>query len=633
MNHYVETSRRDIMSQYFEMVPPVSISGIQLSAPTSQTNFETLKWSGQNSSGLGSLLKKKQKKSVYSEKVSHLPIEVKVRITNNLNQHDLVKLASVSKYFYDAAMFSLYETVVVDSSFSILNDTLGISKVEKCTYIKTKYNLKKFMRVLSQDSIKTAYPLGILVKSLKIIRLPDGVSNIEIAEFVHKSIRSLSRLSCLYWESGSRKLPPDTLEYLPNKKELVSLAVNLDLSKYEGNSMRFPQLEKFSIAPFVNSENLTNFMSQISKEYVAYNIKVLQLKRQLPTMRQISKNMNQGQSLIVTNFMIENQLRSPDSDESDKFLNHALLDCHFWGFLDPFLETNQIFTSLRVLDVDGINFLSTDSHKVLSAIDLSQLETLSLNNVNEMQWLNAVDFLVTDFTSLVLQEFHPPFLLMIAPHLKLLKRVRLNYREPCRDSIPRFLSTLADAGVSLEEIDITIHWSKEKLATVTDWHTLMQNYARSICKHKNTLSKLSLDAQEDLSYYRLPISLPENILFMLTDCIYLKSLRINGDSLQPNGIYLLNKFPSLTYLCLHGKKSGGPPHMGLQTVHDGIMDDWYRVIHVATNLSHLNKNLQFIMIDKCLFHRNQPGHLVPHPDTLDAWFFDQTRVIVSDGDF
>lgn len=639
---YAHLSRRDIMARYFNLSAPVGHAGVPLPKHVIAKHDDSNVADDNYTSAVNNTTKNDE--FILSEKILNLPIEIKVKITNNLSQYDLVNLASVSKSFYDAAMFSLYENIVVDTSYSILNDSLRTDKNQRCTYIKTKYNLKKFMKSLSQDEIQTAFPLGILVKSLKIYSLPDGVSNMEIVNFVHRSINSLTRLSCLYWESGSRKLPLDTLQYLPNKKELTSLAINLDLSKCTEADIHFPQLERLSVVPFNNSDTLCKFMQQISIETIADRIKVLQLKRQLPSMKQITRNnLNLGQSLIVTKYMVENNLARPDSVETDKSINQSMIDFQFWSFLDPILASatnttstataNAPFRQLKVLDIDSVNLLASDAGKVVRAFNLETLSTLSLNNVSEIQWLPEIDFQLTDFTSAAVEHFHEGLLLTIAPHLKQLKSLRLCYQEANRDSIPHFLNLLAKNGVFLEQIDIKITWDDSKLVTVLSWEQLMQSCTKSICKHKSKLKKLSLVTQEPLRYCEVPKEIPIDSVLRLTECKNLESLRINGDSLQPTGIHILHRFPKLRFLSLRGKRSGGPPHMGLQMAHNGIMDDWYRVMHVAITLAQANKQLQFVKIDKCLFECGKSGNAIPRPDVLNNWFSKQTRVLVTEDEF
>ncbi|CDO94709.1 unnamed protein product [Kluyveromyces dobzhanskii CBS 2104] len=636
---YAHLSRRNIMARYFNLSAPVGHAGVPL------LEQATSKGSAQGNAFLCSnstpIAVRENDDYLLSEKILNLPIEIKVKITNNLTQYDLVNLASVSKSFYDAAMFTLYENIVVDASYSVLNDALRTDKHMRCTYIKTNYNLKKFMKSLSEDEMETAFPLGILVKSLKIISLPDGVSNLEIVNFVHRSIGSLTRLSCLYWESGSRKLPLDTLHYLPNKKELTSLAINLDLSKCEETDIHFPRLERLSIVPFNNSETLCKFMEHVSIEKIADRLRVLQLKRQLPSMKQISKsNLNLGQSLIVTKYMVDNNLARPDAVETDKSINQSMVDFQFWSFLDSILASNAAdstpktaFKRLSVLDIDSVNVLANDAEKVVQAFNLATLDTLSLNNVSEIQWLPEIDFQLTDFTSAAVEHFHPGLLLTIAPHLKLLKRLQLSFQEANRFSVPRFLNILANNGVFLEEIDMTISWDDSKLVTVLSWEHLMQSFTESICKHKSKLRKLSLVTQESLRYCEVPKHIPIDSIARLTECENLESLRINGDFLQPTGIHLLNRFPKLRFLSLHGKRSGGPPHMGLLMAHDGIMDNWYRVMHVAITLAQANKKLQFVKIDKCLFECGEGGNAIPRPDVMNNWFSKQTRVLVTEDQF
>lgn len=71
--------------------------------------------------------------------------------------------------------------------------------------------------------------------------------------------------------------------------------------------------------------------------------------------------------------------------------------------------------------------------------------------------------------------------------------------------------------------------------------------------------------------------------------------------------------------------------MGLQVVHDGVLDDWLRVRHVVMEISEQNPTVRFVKIDKCLFElRNGTG--VPR-DGLESWFESKVRVGLGQYDF
>lgn len=625
------------MARYFNLCAPIGHAGVPLPEAFDSHTRSDGKPTFLRSTGTQKPLHTQQRaESNTAQAFLTLPIEIKVRITNILSQYDLLNLASVSKSFYDAAMFSLYENVVIDPSYSYLNDSLKNKPLQRTTFIKTRHNLKEFMSVISQEKQDTPFPLGILVKSLKVVSLPDGVTAHELANFIHKSLPTLTRLDSFYWKDKSRVLPYDTLEHIPNRRNLTSLSVNLDLSKVYGSHHTFPNLLKLSISPFVDSSRLEQFLTKIVfSQNVVSRLTTLQLAREASSLlHKPMGNVNVGQSLVITRYMIDNNLQQPDTSQSDKSINYNNIDCGFWNFLDPVAASGYRFRSLIRLDINSANFLPADSEKVISCIDLQKLEYLSLTNVNEVQIVQDVDYEVHDFTSLALEHLKPSFLTGIVPHFCNLKKLKIDYREAMTDTVPDFIAMLHSvAKVELEELDIVIRWDHTKLATTPDWERTSQRYIKAILKHKRSLKKLSLIAKEESTFYELHKNIPSGTLLQLVECENLQSLRLHGDSLRPSGHMLINKLPHLQFLDLVGKKAGGPPHMGLQVVHDGVLDDWYRVIHVALTLAQGNSSLKFIKIHKCLFECGKSGNVIPRSDGLNCWFEKETRVTLSSEDF
>lgn len=630
-------SRRAIMARYFNLCAPVGHAGVPLPQDLYSGNQNKLCCSADGKAFRDVILTgKKDDQEQASDVILNLPIEIKTLITSHLSQHDLVNLARVSRSFYDAAMFSLYENVVIDSDYSFLNDPLRDTG-EKVTFIKTRYNLKKFMQLIRENS-DTPFPMGMLVRSFKVINLPDGISRNEVRSFIYDSIPNLTRLSSFYWKTNSSVLPLSLLDVLPNKEEITTLAFNVDLGKTTSfTSNAFPSLTKISLAPFVNSQNLSAFFESIllSEGETIEKLETLQLASELPSvLHKPSGNVSSAQCLVITKYMMDNNLQQPNTSESDRFIVYNQIDCGFWSFLNAIAKKGKRFESLKILDIHSANFLSTDSNEVCNIVNLKNLRTLCLSNINEIQFLPDVDYEVHDVSNLALRYMKPSFLEGLLPNLRQLTKLKLDYRESMKDTVCEFIGALqTKANISLRELDIVIHWDDSKEAVWSSWETLAERYIAAILLHKKTLRKLSLIATEDSKFYELHKTIPANMLRSLKDCRHLQSLRLHGESLHPSGHLLLSEFPDLHYLDLVGKEAGGPPHMGLQVVHDGVLDNWYRVIHVAITLAQGNPSLKFVRVDKCLFECGRSGNVSPKLDNLKNWFEKKTRVVVSADDF
>lgn len=159
--------------------------------------------------------------------MSQLPQEIKLQITGRLSQHDLVNVARVWSAFSDAALTSLYAKVTVDPHHSYLGDE-SAAKCDTATYIKTSYNLKRFMRLITRKK-GSEKSVGELVKSFKVVQLPDGMGQSEFRALVCETLPAMSGLTQFYCRSEGMSLPIEVLQRMPNRHELESLAVNVDL--------------------------------------------------------------------------------------------------------------------------------------------------------------------------------------------------------------------------------------------------------------------------------------------------------------------------------------------------------------------------------------------------------------------
>ncbi|SCU86685.1 LAMI_0D03180g1_1 [Lachancea mirantina] len=626
--NYAGISRRDIMARYFNLSAPVGHAGVPLPEscfePASATVEETSEIYDENTDKTGEI-------------ILNLPIELKVKITQKLSQYDLVNLARTSRAFYDAAMISLYENVVVDSNYSYLNDPLSLKG--NFTFIKSKYNLKKFMGLLS-GSVPAPFPMGVLVKSLRILSLPDGVTQHELKTFVYGSLPTMSRLSRFYWDSDCYVLPASVLEIIPSKKEVSALSISLDFSRPEQLKLEpFDNVQKLSLRPFLNFENLGSFAEHIllANRCLIEKLETLQLFREVPSLlHRLGSSVSSSQALIVTQYMMANNVAQPSNAESDRVVQFNQVDVGLWRFLDPIVGKKRRFESLASLEIDSVSLVPEDAQKLRAAVNLENLRHLSLTRVDEIRFLPDVDYEVHDMGQLAIRHPEPGFLAQLSPYLAKLTSLRLDYREPFTDSVGAFIAALESGpdAVTLHELDVTIHWDAAKSGVLSPtWELLAQNYVDAVLRHSNTLTKLSLIGVEDSRFYKRQKPLPANLLTALRLCTSLRSLRIHGQSLHPSGDLLIHDLPTLALLDLVGKEAGGPAHMGLQVIHAGVLDSWYRVIHVAITLAQNNPALRFIRIDKCLFECGKSGNVSPKSDSLLSWFKRHTRVMLSAEDF
>ncbi|SCU88060.1 LADA_0E07932g1_1 [Lachancea dasiensis] len=556
--------------------------------------------------------------------ISNLPTEVKMHIAHKLSQYDLISLAAASSLFQRVASQALYSKIVVDANHSYLQSTSTQRNRERATYIKTRYNFNKLIEVISRPS----NGLGALIKCFEIIRLPDGMHRSEIQNLMCNSLPAMTNLCKIYCGSDAVSIPPRVLQLMPNKREVEALAVNVDLRQSWESIDTFENIQKLSIFPFVDSQRLASFLSKLLTPCVVENLTTLRVGRDCAAVTSRSSR----QSLIVTGYMLNNNLEQPDVVEGDAVIRYNQLDLNFWEFLIPVANSGLKMKSLNSFEISGVSVIPEDSSRMVQGVDLTSIRTLSFLDMQEVQLIPEVDYEVSDFTSLALQHMQASFLGGLAPYLRNLQKLRLDYREPVKDSVHEFLRALKeDAHASLQELDLNIHWDDSKLAMWPNWETLALKYMDSILLHAATLQKLSLVAYHDFRFYSLPKRIPSQALIHLRLCRRLQSLRLHGESLHPMGGELISQMAHLRKLDLVGVASGGAQHMALQVMYAGVLDRWYRVIHVAIALARSNPGLQLIRIDKCLFECLGNGTVGPKTDDED--FDTETRVLMSEKDW
>ncbi len=564
-----------------------------------------------------------------------LPFEIKLKIANELNQYDALNLMKVNKSFFQPAVVRLYHTIVIDPCYSQFNQEIYQAELQEhdqsvnsSTFIKMKYSLKNFLKIISQEipieMCKIGYynsHYGSLINKIQFVELPDGFNSpFDLNFFTFMSVKRLERLSRFYW-SSDEELSFEIVNRLPNKSNLNSLHVSVDFKKVRAGSTEFEafrgfnNLEKLSLEPFLNSFNLFQiFKNLLEGNNDKLNLKVLRLAR-VNSNHNFIKNPSSS-LLVLTSYIIENEPIKLSEYDMNCILNLFIL----------FSAAETRLEDLNVLSLDSIVVSTMDARRLDSVMSLENLKQLELKNITEVQLPEDVHSPLS--MNDLYARLDAGFLKHLGKNLKNLTKLSIDYRESLRDTVPAFIYNLEN----LQELDITIRWNVTKLCSIQSWKHLCFMYIKAILKHSKTLKKLSLDTKEDSVFCDLHKLIFTECLLELGGLTELESLRLHGYSLQPCGPLLASMLKKLKYFELFGSGAGGAPHMGLQVVHDGVLDDWFRVQHVAVAISEQNEHIEFIKIDKCLFEVQKTGKLLPR-DGLEGWFESKVRVILNRVDF
>lgn len=563
--------------------------------------------------------------------IDKLPFEVRFHIANRLSQYDAVSLLRVNKAFFASTVARLYHTVIVNPSFSHFNeevfeqDEATTVDVYTSTFVKLRYSLKHFLKTIGQEipftvgQEATRPHYSTFINELRFVELPDGFyTPFDLNFFTFMSVKKLDHITRFYWES-EKELQLEILSRIPNKHRLMELSLNVDFKRVASPSdftpfREFTNLHVLSIEPFLNAFNLFQiFKNLLEGNNDFLNLRVLRLAR---------FNSNHGflknpatQVLVLTNYIIEHDRIKISEFELNCILNLFIL----------FSAAESQLNELKMLSLDSMVITTADAQRMASFINLKGVEFLELKNISEIQLPEDID------SPLSLNELYTKldtgFLRSFGKHLKGLKKLSIDYRESLRDSIPAFIHSLD----GLEELDVTIRWNVTKLCSVASWKHLCHHYIKAILKHSSTLKKLSLDTKEDSVFSDFHKLIFPECLMELSQMKSLEALRLHGYSLQPCAPALASTLPNLKYFELFGSGAGGAPHMALQVVHDGVLDDWLRVQHVALAISAENRGIRFIKVDKCIFEIKGPGVVVPR-DGLESWFAFKVRVMLNTKD-
>jgi hypothetical protein len=534
----------------------------------------------------------------------------------------------VNRAFFQSTVVRLYHTVIVDPSYSYFNqDVLFDSRPSStATFIKMKYSIKTFLKTMTQLTPIQVSDFGInhvsysiFINKLQFVELPDGFCTpFDLSFFAFMSIKRLEKLNRLYWGS-QKELSFETIHRIPNKENLNSLHVNIDFKRLQSPSdfeafKGFKNLEKLSIQQFLNSFNLFHMFKCFMEdnEDIA-KLKVLRLSR-LDSSHGFIKNPSTSM-LVLTSYIIENEPVKLSEYDMSCILNLYML----------FKNSPRNLNDLGVFSLDSVVVTSADAIRLDTVMDLSKLEQLELKNITEVQFPDGVNIPLS--MNELCTHLDPGFLTSLGSKLKNLTRLCIDYRESLRDTVPDFIESIEN----LQELDVTIRWNVTKLCSVPSWKHLCESYIKAILKHAPKLKKLSLETKEDSVFCDLHKLIFTDCLLKLSGLSEIESLRLHGYALQPCAPLLASTLPRLKYFELFGSSAGGAPHMGLQVVHDGVLDDWLRVRHVALNIAEQNPHVRFVKIDKCLFELKD--HMAIPRDGLESWFERKMRVHLGQDDF
>ncbi|CCE87088.1 Piso0_005625 [Millerozyma farinosa CBS 7064] len=603
--------------------------------------------------------------------LERLPLEVKLRIANELSQFDCLNLMKTSKSMYFSTLPRLYQHIIVDQNYSQFSkeydfryfykpDDQSESEICSCSYIKSPYNFKRFIsqylelhdnfvnrvKEFSKYNGDFMFPS---IKHFKCIEIPDSLNTYDY-DLSSNLLSFFSRLESLHelvWLNDNFRV--EYLTILPNYESITDLMINIKFSNYlndfswvnisqnndrksttnTGKSSRdkmlnFINVTNFQIRPFLNSRRLSKIIDGLlvgdNADRISDNLKTLRLAR-------FDKD---------TNALV------PGYKDLVSYTEESSLSDLDLGTIKSIFINSKLkrLNNLTNLSLNNCLLMSEEANILIDSINLQQLKVLELKNISEYRILNRVNDQVESIRSPSGDTHHTQdettmngeqsFIQRIAPYLYSLRHLRIDYRECLTDTVPGFLEKIPSE--QLMSLDVTVRYNSSKLHIFSDSiDNLLRAYAAAIISgnKRQTLRKLCVEIKEENAFCDINMPLPLNLFYEeIRQCTNLRSLRLNpGDAQNPDKVVaLIEHLSHLDMLDVFGSQAGGAPHFGLGMVHPTIFDEWFKVQHVALLFLRHNPAIKYIRINKCIFECFGASNKVNPRDGIDRWFDSLVRV-------
>lgn len=518
--------------------------------------------------------------------LDQLPVDVLSQIVRFSDQLDVLSLAYTSKSMSAVCLPRIYDTVIVDSTYTQFNK----EHRSGCTYVNLLFYLKKLLKT---------YNATYQLQNLYIESLPDlfNVYDVELTNMISQFFAKLQHLKEFVWS-----LVGFRLEYFFHlaTTNLHKIEVNLQSSKHPRELPRpflkrsFPNLKYLSLCPVSN----LNFMADLLREFLGSGL-----------IRLASLKLSRYDSDIAT--------FAPTSEElalgfslSD-MTHHADFETDTVSIVFKTIQ-RSVLSRLTCLSLCNILVCVDDGKLLAKSLDLTQIKVLRLSHVSEYE---SEDTDIDD----------NGFLEMIGTYLTRLKDLHLDFRETQRDSIAPFLALIG----TLRSLDLVIRMNEMKEANVNV--EIMHSQCIAALKKHECLRKLSLEFREEKPNFETMGNAPLLFIVNLKDFRELRSLRISSgsESQKKQLVEVIKELESLKYLDDYGQNAGGAPNLGLGMVHPSVFDEWFKVQHVALLYYAAQPSIDYVRIKGYIFDFDT---IPANPRSgIERWFDNKVRVSENSG--
>ncbi|GME84759.1 unnamed protein product [Ambrosiozyma monospora] len=474
--------------------------------------------------------------------------EIFNNVASNLSQLDLLNLSLVNHHFHSLSTPILFRSITVDSKYSRFD-----KEFKRTTYISKK---KQILFFFKQNPSKLQF-----VREFTVNQLPLEFIDFEkklcdaLPLFVNLQVLNLGGLEVYRLNDLLNSITnPGLLQVLNVKLNRLSKFNILNSLKEDLNRSKF-KLKSLNIGPISNSSSPSSMSLVDEMTLSGYLNKLTD-----PELTQELKIMKGPRKVQLT----------------DLVNGAAPIDVHLDGI--PELVAMKRLTKLSLSDfnLDHLSLCSahcgnaiTDDDKV---VDLSQLQFLELDNINEVNSTNDPE----DTFLYNLVNYNDGF-----PHLRKLK---VNIRQAFTDSFVFFIDELRPN--QLTELSLTMRYNQMK-ANDLDLKFITSLYILKIRGQAKSLKLLSFEILYEKNLVDSSILLTASELEGL---MYVKYPNLESLRFETKFSHLISMkdkffscFPKLQRLWVLNSDSV-TRHWGLGNVYPGIFDNWLRIQHLPEQL-------------------------------------------------
>ncbi|ODV87292.1 hypothetical protein CANARDRAFT_5839 [[Candida] arabinofermentans NRRL YB-2248] len=451
--------------------------------------------------------------------LDRLPLEIQLKISENLPQTDCYHLLLCSRSLYQTNIQRLYQSIIIDGSrlyyhkeLENYDDLRELDGLEvKSSIIKTTYGLKNFVKSVSTSNLLSSY--------IELLEVGSNLPGIEFdsIKLLEKLMLRLTGLRSLKFEYNSCFININKLiKSIPCQKNLIS--INCDYLKPDDDVLH----------------EISN-LKEITLSHFGFNLNIGKFKKLIKL--EINRSHSSSYPLQYISNEINYNSKKDDFKEGDLKLSNL------------FKSNRSRKLKLNHLKLNSFSLKSSDSKILIDNIDFTNLKSLELLDITELSGLtnNGIhtefelpnDMNPDEFEEIIIQQmnnsnlqlspytrnhqYSESFISTLKPHLTQLNVLALDLYTDFKDDGAELIEHIND----LKTLYVNFRWNGSRQQYFNTTFTKMFfNYMKAISIHKN-LKNLILDSINESKHELIGFNF-KIISKLLLNLNGLKTLKLNS---------------------------------------------------------------------------------------------------------